>query len=460
MRGRRVTSVADTAAAGAKLANVYEGLRVVRKSRRRSASDEVPAETVDRPTRRRIRWLLLVLVVLGGLWGIGWYGRRSLREAERAFRAGDMQTAAQQLALYLDQHPENPRALSLKARMLVMSGRPADAIAIFERVGPASAEDFHAWAKAHLMREEWTPALPLLTQVVALQPENADAWYELTACRMRLGYLEEALESAQQYLQAGVGQQARAHVFLGTIHNDLGNRESAAKAYAQVLEYDPDARSLQVSAEDFFLEYARTLSSLARLDEARTMAERSLAASATPDAATLLGNIHAQAGRADEAQQSWQRAVEMDPRHVAAREALATAALARGAGSEALRWLEPLAGQANLMGTTAYLLQRTHTLLKNEQQATEWGQRAAQLRETERIVSAVDSVLVDAPQSFWARVIRAYRFALAGNWRQAELMVDQLRREAPNEPFVTELAQALDTRGALPPLTKLPLVQK
>ncbi len=64
-----------------------------------------------------------------------------------------------------------------------------------------------------------------------------------------------------------------------------------------------------------------------------------------------------------------------------------------------------------------------------------------------------------SPHSFWANVARAHRFAALGNWQQAEDMLNELAREAPQDAFVQDLAAAVRKRGDLPPLERLPVKQ-
>jgi hypothetical protein len=53
--------------------------------------------------------------------------------------------------------------------------------------------------------------------------------------------------------------------------------------------------------------------------------------------------------------------------------------------------------------------------------------------------------------------MRAYRFAEQGNWIEAEALTEDVLREAPQESFVQELAVAVQRRGELPALEKLPV---
>lgn len=397
--------------------------------------------------------MLTLIVVFGVLW---WHDR-SLREAESALERGEPKYALYLVTKFLEKQPEQTRALALNARALVALGRSAEAISLFERVGAASAEDVHACARALLMQRQWSAALPLLARAVQLKPDDSDVLYEITACRVRLGMFEEALKSARQFAELP-GNKARGHVFLGTIHNDMGNFEKAADSFARVLQFAPDGEGLQVTADEFFLQYGRIALSLGRPGEARRWLERSITMRPTPDAHQLLGDAMLQLGQSPEAVRWWTKAVEADQDNQSARQSLANAALQAGNAEEALQWLRPLKNRLDLEAGTAYLFQRAYTLLEHEDAAV-WQKKAIELREREKLNAAIESVLRDQPQSFWARVIRAHRFASTGNWRQAEVMVAALRQRAPNDAFVADLAEAIRRRGPVPPLERLPVKQ-
>ena len=426
----------------------------------RDTTSGSPHAAPPRPRRRR-RWLALLgigLCVVLLVGGLHWLVERPVRLAEAALDQGQPERALTLVTDFLADDPRHGPALAVRARALVALGKPQEAIRIFDRIGAAEANELHAWARAYLMQSQWSPALPLLQRVVDLEPDNADALYEITTCRVRLGHFEEALKSASRFA-AVPGNEARGQLFIGSIHNDMDNHRQALDAYAKTLEYEPDGENLQVPAYDFFLEYGRSWLRAGDPKRAIDPLERSLTLNPTPEADLLLGNALAQLGKMPEAEAAWQRVVRTVPDHAAARDALADVALQRGSAQAALEWLAPLASSADLRASTAYLFQRAHTLAGNEKQAAEWQQKTAELREKEKLQIAIETLLTEAPQSFWAQVIRAYRFALAGNWSQAEAMMEVLRQQAPEEPFVADLAASIGRRGPLPPLSRLPIKQ-
>jgi len=389
------------------------------------------------------------------LFGIVWWRDRPLAEAEASLEKGDAKYAHYLLAKFLDHHPHHQRATALQARVHVALGNPDLALALFEQAGGATVEDHRAWARALLMTEQWTLAIPLLERVVQKEPENADALYELTACRVRLGMFEQALDSAQHFARLP-GQEARGHMFVGAILRDLGKDAEAAAAYQTVLQYDPTAQSLQSPAAEFFLQYGQTLLRLGKPDESLEPLKRSAAARESPEVLLELGNAAMQLQRPEDAKTAWKRALALDERHTLAREALARAALAQGQPQQVLDWLLPLAEKDSTL-ESAYLRQRAYTLLGKDKESLQWQEMASTLRKRQEFNAEIESLLLDSPQSYLARVIRAHRFAQQGNWRQAELLTEMLIQEAPGEPFVIELASAVHRRRELPSLESLPI---
>ena len=417
------------------------------------------ASAVPRKSRTPTFWIgrfVFVAVAAGSiLFGIVWWRDRPLAEAEASLEQGDAKYAHYLLSKFLDHHPHHQRAMALQARVHVALGNPDLALALFEQAGGATAEDHRAWARALLMTEQWTLAIPLLERVVQEEPDNADALYELTACRVRLGMFEQALDSAQRFARLP-GQEARGHMFVGAILRDLGKDAEAAAAYQTVLQYDPTAQSLQSPAAEFFLQYGQTLLRLGKPEESLEPLKRSAAARESPEVLLELGNAAMQLQRLEDAKTAWKRVLALDERHALAREALARAALAQGQPQQVLDWLSPLAEKDSTL-ESAYLRQRAYTLLGKDKEALQWQETASTLRKKQEFNAEIESLLLDSPQSFLARVVRAHRFAQQGNWRQAELLTEMLIQEAPGEPFVIELASAVHRRRELPSLESLPI---
>jgi tetratricopeptide (TPR) repeat protein len=428
----------------------------------REPSGPAATEPVPRPQprRRRLLWAVVALAAAGGIvFAVLHWQERTLREAQRELQQGNSRRALALVNYFLESHPNHGPALALKARVLSVGGRPQEAVELYEEVGAATTEDLHAWARAYLVLQSWSRAVPLLTQVLRREPDNADALHEITGCRTRLGLLQEALETARQLAQLP-GQEARGWVLQAAIHNDLVNPQAAGQAYQRVVELAPDGKGLQVPPEELFMQYGIVLLTLGQGDGAVPWLERSLASRPTAAAYFYLGNAHAQAGRNEPAEQAWQKSLQLDPAGVPPVEALADCALQRRDTDAALRWLKPLGPVAEVRHKTAYLLQRTYLLRKDPEQAERWRKKAEELRKADQRHELLEQLLLRSPYSFWANVARAHRFAAQGNWRQAEDMLQELAREAPRDAFVQELADAVHRRGPLPSIDRISIQQR
>ena len=413
-----------------------------------------------RVRRSLTRWGLLVViaiaVVSGVLISISRRQERALAAVEQLLSKGDVSAATREVGTFQREYPADGRAIALRARILLKVGRPREAAQLFEQHGAATAVDLHAWAKCYLIQSQWSLAAPILTRFLQLEPKDADGLYELMVCNTRNGRLKEALELADQLAQLPT-HEVLGHLYLATVHNDLKNEEQAVVEFGKVLQLDPELRGLSISPEEFLSAYGGTLVSLGRSDEAVGLLKRSLETRATPDAAVSLGQALLQLGETREAVANWELAVKLEPQSHRARESLADIALREGHAQTALEWLQPLEDSAKLEPATAFLLQRIYQRLGDSEKAAIWQARTAQLRRKREVESAVDRLQIEAPHSYWAQIIRAYRFAEAGNWSEAEVLMQQIRDSDSTEAFVQQFRHSVKIHGALPPMETIPI---
>jgi tetratricopeptide (TPR) repeat protein len=409
-----------------------------------------------RAKRLLVRIAMIIAVVAVATVGLNLWQERTLGQASAALERGDAKYAHFLLEKFLQKHPGHQPAMALQARTFVALGAPDEAIALFDQVGAANVDDVHAWARALMIKSQWTHAVPLLKRVLDVDPKDADALYELTACQVRLGKFDEALVNAEK-LTENPEQAARGYVFVAAILGDMGNHDKASKAFLEVLKREPAAKNLQVTPDDLYLQQGRTFMLLGKPAEALDPLKRSVAIHEAPEAFVLLGDAAMQLGEPRNAALAWQKAIELDPLNREARVALANIALQSGQGEEALKWLKPLEAVPGMPASAAYLFQRTYTLLKNEDEIKKWQAITAKQRRIEELNNDIDVLLLENPEAFWARVARAHRFAERGNWSEAEVLLKRLLKEAPAETFVIELADAVFRRAELPSIEKLPV---
>jgi len=423
------------------------------------SSDSAKHPPAAPPRRRRwIKWLLAMTVIaLAVAAGIQWWQDRQLAAAAEALQEGEFKYAMYLVTRYLERHPHDVRAQALQARALLRMGLPEEAIKTFDVIGAASAEDLHALANAFMLQEEWSSASPLLVRLLQLKPNDPDVLYELASCQMRLSQFDAALQTAHAFIEAS-GQHARGDVLIGSIYGVMRNHREAAQAFARVLEREPEAKNLQISPGEFYLRYGRVLMELGQPQEALMPLKLAAAAQESGEVFVLLGDAASQLGRPENAEAAWKRAVHVEPENLLARVALANAALLKGNGKEALEWLEPMR-EAKISSSVAYLFQRTYALLGDQEQASQWQEKTAELRREEHVLSVVDHTLISNPDAFWSRVARAHYFASEGNWPEADALISELIKEAPGDPFVIELADAIRRQSELPALSRIPVNQ-
>lgn len=403
--------------------------------------------------------LLLVValaVVSGALWSSTRRQEQALFAIEKLLKSGEVSAAVREVSAYQRDYPADGRVFGLRARIHLKVSQPREAAKLFEQQGAATAVDLHAWGQAYLMQSQWSLAAPVLTRFLQFEPKDQGGLYDLMVCDMRLGRLHDALELAKRLVQLA-GHETSGHLYLGTVYNDLKNEEAAVVEFGKVLELDPLLRALPIPPEEFLTEYGGTLVSLGRGDEAITLLQRSLETRPTADAAVSLGQAFLQIGETERAVANWELALTLNPSAHRACEGLADLALRDGNVRQALEWLSPLEESATLEPTTAYLFQQIYQRSGELKKAAIWQDRTAQLRKRKQVAAVIERLQVEAPSSYWAQVARAYRFAEAGNWSEAEGVLQQVRDDDAPQAFVRQLTSAIKARGTLPPLEEIPI---
>lgn len=430
-----------------------------------SAADTVDgaASTPVAPPARasRGRWLKVVVVVtctLAAVYGVVWWQDRPIREIQAKVERKQPALALAQADAYLAAHPDDARVKALKARALVDAGKSREAIALFEEVGVASPSEIYAMARAFMSVAQWTRATNCLKQVQALDARNADVLQDLIGCQFQTGAHADGLDNANALAKLP-GHEARGLAWRAFFLNSVDDRKVALDAFAATLKASPEGTDLPVPAADFFLRYAEALTEDKQLDAARKMVERSLKSSPSAAAFVQLAKIHEQAGDSAEAIKAYTRAIDLDPAQPDACEALAAQALAEGDVDTAQRRLKPLGAQMTPRRKMAEILAGIYEKNGDPAEARRWRARVKQMEARQHVDDAIKRLLRKSPESFWACVVRAHDFAVAGNWSQAREMLIPWEAQATKEAFVVDLWTAIEQHGPLPSLERLPLDQ-
>jgi tetratricopeptide (TPR) repeat protein len=371
--------------------------------------------------------LVAIVVSTGGAIGVSlwWEDRPLLPAIQQSLEREEFAQALDLANKHLKQFPNDSLALEQKARAL--SGL-----------------------------RRWTEALPVLTRLNELSPDDGDILYELCACESELGYFDESVRCAER-LSHFPSHNRRGRALLGILHYKRGNNRLAIQAWQPILDQQSDLSDLQVPATELLLAYGRALLKVGRPAEALESLERAVRIDPTAEALDSLAEVRDGLGDRPRAVTLWKQAVSRNPDDRAAREGLAQAALENNSPSEAERWLRPLLAGDDLPSSTAFLAQRAATIAGNKEAAAKWGARVNSLREREKKIGALEQGLRDAPQSFWSRCVRAHRFASDGNFAQARVLAEDLLNQKPDDPFVRELIEAIRKQKPPPPLDSMPI---
>jgi tetratricopeptide (TPR) repeat protein len=117
---------------------------------------------------------------------------------------------------------------------------------------PGDVEIQYTVAMAHVQAEQWSVAVPLLRKVVAREPENAGAWYQIGRSAALSGkFLDEGATALQRYLamphRPGQPETKHALYRLGQIQARAGHPDQARATWQRALELDP--KFAEVKAE-------------------------------------------------------------------------------------------------------------------------------------------------------------------------------------------------------------------
>lgn len=426
------------------------------------------AESTVVSKRWGIRLLFICLATAAIVWGWNWYSDRPLVEIRQRLEIGDADRALRLLGFFLEGRPNHSVAMGLKGRALSATGRSDEAIELFNRFPPSDAAELFALARAHMDQSQWSLAIPFFSRTLELQPELYDALQGRCGCRVRLELFKEAAVDAE-LLAKHKGQEKIGYAWLGYANDQLGHYEKAIAAYEKALEHseDGEGNDLPIPRSAFLENYARALFDSGRYDDALKILDR-VTADRTEVACVLEADIRTKLGDTDGAIKAFKSAIELNIRSEEARVGLAKIALAKQDAVSAKELLTPVA--PGTIVATAQTILDTLNMLKVDQtngakeaelKKTEQGIRAmtnhlADLKERELVYERVNHIMRTAPESFWGRAIVSYRMAQQGNFGEAVMILRELMSENNSNPFLQDLARAIQQRGVLPSLKLLP----
>lgn len=376
------------------------------------------------PTRRPTWVRLAGMFLLAGLFlgvsmlGITWWAEGPLRTAGSLLDADAPADALNVIDEFLKSHRDHTGAVALKARALSRLGRAAESVQLFDQVGAASKDEMKDCVRAYLMLGQWTQAREVLEYLVTLDPDDADRYHELAACRAKLGEYDRAVEAATIFASKP-GKESRGYLLVGLLESDRGNAGKAVEAWKKVLQLNPNATDLQVPPDEFFAEFGSALIEIGEPEKARESLTQSIAIKETSRGLAKLGSVLLQLAKPDDAIAAWEKTLTLEPTNEIAILGLAELALRSSDFKAALDRLKPLEESNEPSSGAAFLLSRVHRMAGDADLASVWKNRFETIRRKEELKKTVDQILVENPSSAWGQILQSYRLAESGNIDQA-----------------------------------------
>jgi tetratricopeptide (TPR) repeat protein len=401
--------------------------------------------------------LVVVLAVVAILLSVPisiWWQERPLGAAELELAAEKPIECIEQVDDFLREYPNHSRALGIKARALVRLGAMDAALAIFHAKGAYDPAEWQAWAVAHIAKQQWASALPLLNKVLDDEPDNSDAIEQITACFAMTGRYEEGIQSAQRLLKMP-GYEARGMVRIGMIERDRNGNKKAIDHFEQALKLAESGAELSAESHQIQLELGKLY--LLEKESVKAVEILNVSLNGSDQLATrsFLAEAYRQQGDIDKAVEQWKLTLKTDSLDIGARVGLAQVSLDEMKPDEALEWLITVKSLAKQHAGLANALHKTHSALKNEKEASEWGGIAKDLAARDARLARYEQVVRETPDSFWGRIIRAWREADQEQWQEAEQIMTNFKSELRDHAAVEKLNTAIKRKSKLPPLESL-----
>jgi tetratricopeptide (TPR) repeat protein len=189
--------------------------------------------------------------------------------------------------------------------------------------------------------ERWADALPLVSRLLATEPENELAWCLLAQCQLGLGHYEAALTTAER-AAALAPDSEWPHRLLSFAATHLGRRDDAVRAAREAVRLDPGAwqthaRLAAAACRSEASRGRRNPRTRPNRAEAALAAERALAlAPDEPQVQLIYGSVAASLGRRAVAERAYRTALQLDPQSSGAHHLLAALRLRNRVGSVGL----------------------------------------------------------------------------------------------------------------------------
>ena len=250
-----------------------------------------------------------------------------LAEAIALLDAGDAAAAHQCVFEILRRTPDDPRALWLAGKIERLAGHFEQALGLLERcveLDPENVAGHLEIATITSGARDFERSLDELALALHYDPENAEAYFARGNVYRLQGELDRAIEDFNRAIAADPGH-VRANTELGWIHLSRERYDDAVGLLERAVELDPLNIPAQNNLGYTYVkleQYDRALEVFSRLcrDTHRSLLWPRL----------NLGNALDHTGRVDEAEEIYDRILEVEPHNFAARWNRAHNLLARG----------------------------------------------------------------------------------------------------------------------------------
>lgn len=300
---------------------------------------------------------------------------QNLQAGLEAHRRGDLPAAERFYRSVLQAAPDTLDAYNLLGRLLVQSGRAADAVPLLRhaldrnggqsglwisyaeallaygaqeaareaaekarQLAPNDPDVLYIWAETQRTAGAWIAAADGYRRLLALRPEQAGAWLQLATCLQAMGDLPGAKQAAENALRRA--PQAPE------CHNNLGSLYAASDDHAAALKYFDQALALRPGYPAALINKGASLRETDRAAEAVPLLRQAVAmTSGHPQAQSQslagLAQLHHSLGQIDDALPLYRDALALQPNDPETQWNSALASLAAGdfaTGWQAYAW--------------------------------------------------------------------------------------------------------------------------
>jgi tetratricopeptide (TPR) repeat protein len=268
--------------------------------------------------RRRIRPLTVIAGLLA-MVALAWLGYRewdppTLREAASAYRRGDLEAAHRKATGHLSSRPMSRTAALIAARSLGRMGRAGEAEPYSQRAGRLGVDVEHDRAFALIQARLHSQAAEVYEEILSRSPGDVTALRRLAVARILQSRWNDALEVAGRLKQLPRGK-VIGYTLAGVVYHDTARPDAAVVEFEHVVALDPDLLQMPLQPKQQFWVYlTQDLVGLGRGEDARPYLTRALADRQDPFYYDLLGESFWQEGAMEDAERSWLKSIELNPR--------------------------------------------------------------------------------------------------------------------------------------------------